>query len=193
MIPAAVAVIIVLLLGIVGFKLLSGRNTTVPTAQVHTTPSPHASNSPHGSPSGSPGGKGPLQVPSYGPASADPIKSIQICTNADPCNIPGSSPETGPLCDVSSCKIEVAMYFTAVQKSTQISYIVKFFDRCSGQTTDLPGAGTTTPASGYIVAIPTDHLTVQIPSGVKSGALVAVAQTPAVASSAPVLIGGDSC
>ena len=84
------------------------------------------------------------------------------------------------------------MYFTAVQKSTQTSYILKFFDRCTGQTTDLPGAGTTTPASGYIVSIPTDHLSVSIPSGVKSGALVAVSQTPAVAASAPLLIGSET-
>ena len=86
----------------------------------------------------------------------------------------------------------MAIYFTAVQKSTPISYIVKFFDRCTGQTTDLPGAGTTTPSSGFIVAIPTDHLSVSIPSGVKSGALVAVAQTPAVAASAPLLIGSQT-
>lgn len=84
------------------------------------------------------------------------------------------------------------MYFTAVQKSTQISYILKFFDRCTGQTTDLPGAGTTTPSTGYIVSIPTDHLSVSIPVGVKSGALVAVSQTPAVAASAPLLIGSEA-
>ena len=85
------------------------------------------------------------------------------------------------------------MYFTSVQKSVPYSYIVKFFDRCSGQTTDLPGANTTTPATGYIVAIPTDHLAVAIPSGVRSGALIAVSQTPAAAASAPLLIGGNSC
>ena len=85
------------------------------------------------------------------------------------------------------------MYFTSVQKSVPYSYILKFFDRCTGQTTDLPGANTTTPPSGYIVAIPTDHLAVSIPSGVKSGALVAVSQTPAVAASAPLLLGGTSC
>ena len=85
------------------------------------------------------------------------------------------------------------MYFTAVQKSVQVSYILKFFDRCTGQTTDLPGAGTSTPATGYIVAIPTDHLAVSIPRGVKSGALVAVSATPAVAASVPVLLGADSC
>jgi len=42
------------------------------------------------------------------------------------------------------------------------------------------------------VAIPTDHLAVNIPGGVKSGALVAVSQTPAVAASAPLLIGSQS-
>jgi hypothetical protein len=187
-----VAVVIILLLGIVGIKLLSSRGGGSPIAQ--TSPSVHASGSPHATPSASPSNKGPLAVPTtFGPASADPVKSIQICTAASPCNIPGSSAETGSSCDVSSCKLEVALYFTAVQKSTPVSYTIKFFDRCSGQTTDLPGAGTTTPASGYIVAIPTDHLSVTIPSGMKSGAIVAVSQTPAVAASAPLLIGGDSC
>jgi hypothetical protein len=192
LLPAAVAVVIILLLGIVGIKLLSSRGGGSPIAQ--TSPSAHASGSPHATPSASPSNKGPLAVPTtFGPASADPVKSIQICTAASPCNIPGSSAETGSSCDLSSCKLEVALYFTAVQKSTPVSYTIKFFDRCSGQTTDLPGAGTTTPASGYIVAIPTDHLSVSIPSGVKSGAIVAVSQTPAVAASAPLLLGGDSC
>jgi hypothetical protein len=34
---------------------------------------------------------------------------------------------------------------------------------------------------------------VSIPTGVKSGALVAVAQQPAVVASAPLLLGGDTC
>ena len=85
------------------------------------------------------------------------------------------------------------MYFSTSQKSVPVSYTLKFFNRCTGVTTDLPGAQTTTPASGYIVSVPTDHLTVRIPSGVKSGALVAVSQTPAVAASAPLLLGADSC
>jgi hypothetical protein len=194
LVPAAVAVVIILLLGIVGIKLLSSRGSGSPIAQGTASPSAHASGSPSSKPSASPSGHTPQAVPTtFGPSSADPVKSVQICTAASPCNIPGSSAETGSSCDVSSCKLEVALYFTAVQKSTPVSYIIKFFDRCSGQTTDLPGAGTTTPASGYIVAIPTDHLSVSIPSGVKSGAIVAVSQTPAVAASAPLLIGGDSC
>jgi hypothetical protein len=195
LVPAAVAVVIVLILGIVGIKLLSGRSTGPPVAQTSASPSAHASGSPHATPSTSPSGKAPLPVPTtFGPSSADPVKSVQICTVASPCNIPGASAETATSCDLSSCKIEVAMYFTSVQKSVPYSYIVKFFDRCTGQTTDLPGPSATTPASGYIVAIPNDHVAVSIPSGVKSGAIVAVSQTPAVAASAPLLLGSqDSC
>ena len=194
LIPGAVAAVIVILLGIVGFVALSHRGGGPVTGQTHTSPTPHGTTSPHATPSASPtGGKTPLAVPNYGAASADPVKSIQICIAANPCNIPGSTPESGSVCDLSSCKLEVALYFTAVQKSVPVSFTLKFFDRCTGQTTDLPGAGTTTPASGYIVAIPTDHLLVNIPKNVKSGALVAVAQTPAVAASVPVLMGSDSC
>lgn len=196
LVPAAVAVIIVLLLGIVGIKVLSGRSTAGnPIARTTSSPSTHPTATPHVSPTSSPSNKAPLAVPTnYGPSSADPVKSVQICSPASPCNIPGSSAETATSCDLSSCKLEVAMYFTSVQKSVPYSYILKFFDRCTGQTTDLPGAGTTTPASGYIVGIPTDHLSVNIPSGVKSGALVAVSQTPAVAASPPLLIGSaTSC
>ena len=191
LVPAAVAVVIVLLLGIVGIKVFSSRGAGNPIARTTATPSTHPTPTPRTSPT--PSGKGPLAVPTtYGPASADPVKSIQICAPSSPCNIPGSTPETASVCDLSACKLEVALYFTAVQKSTQISYILKFFDRCTGQTTDLPGAGTTTPSSGYIVSIPTDHLAVSIPVGVKSGALVAVSQTPAVAASAPLLIGSET-
>jgi hypothetical protein len=85
------------------------------------------------------------------------------------------------------------VYFTSVQKSVNASYTLKFFDRCTGVTTDLPGAGATTPPSGYIVEIPTDHLAVSIPSGAKSAALVAVSSSPAVAASAPLLLGGTTC
>jgi hypothetical protein len=87
----------------------------------------------------------------------------------------------------------VAIYFTSVQKSVPVSYIVKVFDRCSGQTTDLPGAKTTTPSTGFIVVIPNDHVSVALPSGLKSAAVVAVAQDPAQAASPPLLIGADSC
>src|SRR5437868_3985673 len=193
LVPAAVAVAIVILLGIFGVIVLANRGGSPVTSGTHPTPSARASTSPGISPSATPTTKGPLAVPNFGPASADPITKVQICTTASPCNIPGSTPETGSACDLSSCKVEVAIYFSAVQKSTQVAYTIKFFDRCSGVTTDLPGPSASTPASGYIVAIPTDHWAVSIPSGAKSGAIVPVAQKPAVARSEPLLLGADTC
>ena len=195
LVPAAVAVGIVLLLGIFGVIIFNrGSNQT---AQTHGTPTPHTSGTPRPSPGGTPtpsGGHTPQTVPSYAPANADPVKSVQICTTDNPCQIPGSSPESATACTLTSCKVEVAIYFTAVQKSVAYKYDLKFFDRCSGTTTDLPGPNSaTTPPTGYIVAIPSDHWSVSIPSNVKSGALVAVTSAPAVAASAPLLLGAATC
>ena len=196
LVPAAVAVVIVLVLGILGVVVLN-RGGSNPSAKVHTTPSAHASTSPGTSPhaSPSPSGHNPQTVPSYAPASADPVKSVQICTTDTPCAIPGSTPETATNCTLNSCKVEVAIYFTSVQKSVSYQYTLKVFDRCTGTTTDLPGPNAaTTPASGYIVAIPSDHWNVNIPGGIKSGALVAVSSSPAVAASAPLYLGSqNSC
>jgi hypothetical protein len=196
LVPAAVAVAIVLLLGIFGVIILN-RGGSNQTAQTHTTPSAHASTSPGTTPHASPSpsaGHTPQTVPSYAPASADPVKSVQVCTTENPCNIPGSSAETATACTLSSCKVEVAIYFTSVQKSVGYKYDLKIFDRCTGTSTDLPGPNTaTTPSSGYIVAIPSDHWSVSIPSSIKSGALVAVTSAPAIAASAPLLLGADAC
>src|SRR5437867_5189389 len=194
-IPAAVAGVVIILLGIFGVvvlpRLTGGNNNTASV----TSPSPHATGTPKGSPSASPtGGGGRVQtVPTYAPLSAAPVSRLQICTPASPCDIPGEAAESATACDLSSCRVEVAFYFTAVQKSVPISYTLKFFDRCTGQTTDLPGTKATTPASGWIVGIPDDNLAVSIPRGVKSGALVAVSQQPAVAASPALQLGPESC
>ena len=191
LVPAGIAIAIVLLLGTVGVIVLANRGGGPVGA--NPSPSSHPTTSPKGSPNTSPTG-GPQAVPVYAPSSAAPVSRIQICTQASPCNIPGGSPENATVCDLNaSCRIEVALYFTTSQKSVPVSYTLKFFDRCTGTTTDLPGTQTTTPASGWIVAIPTDHLTVRLPAGARSGALVAVSQKPGVAASAPLLLGPDSC
>src|SRR2546427_582239 len=194
LIPVAIAAVIVILLGIVGVIILANRGSG-PVTGVRTSPSASAkpTTSPKGSPSTSPTGGGLRPVPNYGPAGAAPVTRVQICTTASPCSIPGSADESKTVCSLSSCRLEAAIYFSTSQKSVLVSYTVKFFDRCTGQTTDLPGAKSTTPASGYIVSVPSDHLTVRIPGGVKSGALVVVSQTPGVAASAPLLLGADSC
>jgi hypothetical protein len=189
-VPAAIAVAIVLLLGTVGVVVLAGRGGN-PVAGASPSPSSRASTSPKSSPSGVPTG---LQaVPVYAPSSAAPVSKVQICTKASPCNIPGQPAESSTACTLTACTVEVAVYFSTSQKSVPVAYTIKFFDRCSGNTTDLPGAKTTTPASGYIVVIPTEHLTVRMPTGVKSGAIVAVSQQPATAASQPLLLGADSC
>jgi hypothetical protein len=184
-------VAIVILLGIFGVIVLANRGGG--PVSLNPSPSTKPTASPRTSPGTSPTGGGPQAVPVYAPSSAAPVSKVQICTPESPCNIPGGTPEKATVCDLSSCKLEVAIYFTTSQKSVPVSYTLKFFNRCTGTTTDLPGAKTTTPASGYIVAVPTDHLAVRIPSGVKSGALVAVSQQPAVAASAPLLLGAETC
>jgi len=191
LVPAAVAAVVIILLGVVGVVILPRLGGSNPVAS--TSPSARASGSPKASPSSSPTGGGLQTVPTYAPASAAPVSKIQICTAAAPCAIPGASAETGTACDLTSCHVEVALYFTSVQKSVPIAYALKFFDRCTGQSTDLQGTRTTTPSTGWIVAIPTDHLAVTIPAGVKSGAIVAVSSAPATAASAPLLLGADSC
>jgi hypothetical protein len=190
LVPAAALLVIVVILGIVAVNLL-GRHGTSSTAT--TSPTPTTSTKPKESPTPSSGT--PLAVPNYGPAAVAPVASVQICSVATPCTSQYfSTPETGSVCDLNSCKLEVAIYFSTIQKGVPISYIIKFFDRCSGQATDLPGGGETAPSSpGRLISIPTDHLSVSIPTGVKSGAIVAVAQQPAVAASVPLLLGADSC
>jgi hypothetical protein len=189
LIPAVIGLVLILLIGTGGF-ILAHRGGGAVTGG--GTPSPSARTSPKASPKTSPTATtGPLAVPNYGPASIAPITSVIICSTATPCNVPGSAPETATACDLTACKVEVGIYFSGAQR-VPVSYILKFFDRCTGTTTDLPGPNPYTPP-GYNIVIPTDHWPVSIPSGVKSGALVAVAQQPAVAASTPLLLGGTSC
>jgi len=190
LVPAVIGVVLLLLLGTGGF-ILAHRGSSTPNPVA--TNSPTAKTSPKTSPKASPSATTvPLAVPDFGPASAAPITKVLFCSTDTPCNIGGGNPaETATACDLNSCKVEVGIYFSAPQK-VPVAYIIKFFDRCTGTTTDLPGPNPYTPP-GYVVVIPTDHWAVAIPSGVKSGALVAVAQQPGVAASAPLLLGADSC
>ena len=193
LIPGAVAVLIVILLGVAGILVFSNRTTPTGNHVAATSPTAHPTQSPHASPTSAPSGKVPAAVPSFGPASAAPLTKVQFCTTANPCKIAVGTPdETATQCDLTSCSVEVAMYFSSGQHQST-HYNLKFFDRCTGQTWDLPGPPAYTPP-GYAVVIPRDHWTVDIPSGVKSGALVAVSDQPTTAASAPLLLGSqDSC
>ncbi|HVH62514.1 MAG TPA: hypothetical protein VNA65_02830 [Candidatus Dormibacteraeota bacterium] len=193
LVPAAVAVVIVILLGAAGILVFANRGTPAGNHVAATSPTARPTQSPHPSPTSSPSGKVPAAVPSFGPAAADPVTKVQFCTTANPCKIAVGVPdETATQCDLTSCSVEVAMYFSTGQHQST-HYNLKFFDRCTGLTTDLPGPPAYTPP-GYAVVIPRDHWQVNIPSGVKSGALVAVTDQPTTAASAPLLLGSqDSC
>ena len=115
-------------------------------------------------------------MPVYAPAAAAPVTSVVI----DPAN---SSCQLG-----SPCKLEVDIKFSSAQRAN-VSMILKYFDRCTGTTTDFPGGSFTPP--GYTLVI--FDRTITLPAGSKSGAVVAVTQTPAAAASTPLTLGADSC
>ncbi|HET7467806.1 MAG TPA: hypothetical protein VFL29_14200 [Candidatus Dormibacteraeota bacterium] len=170
-VPAAIIIVLLLVLGGGGaFALSKLGSSSNPVA--HTSPSPSPTHK------ASPTPTNVLKdVPVYAPAAAAPVTSVTI----DPAN--SSCTQVS-----GSCKLEVDIKFSSVQRSN-VSFIVKFFDRCSGTTTDLPGASFTPPGFNLVIL----DKTVQLPQGAKSAAVVAVTQTPAVAASAPILLGADSC
>jgi hypothetical protein len=171
LIPAAIAVVVLLLLGIGGFFLANrgGSSTTQ-----GGNPSPHPTASPKASPSPT---NVLQQVPVYAPSAAAPVTSVVI----DPAN--SNCQQIG-----GACKLEVDIKFSSVQRSN-VSFIVKFFDRCTGTTTDLPGASFTPPGFNLVIL----DKTITLPAGAKSAAVVVVTQNPAAAASAPILLGSDSC
>ena len=192
LIPAIIGIVLILLLGTIGGIVLAGRGSKPGVA----TKSPAPKTSPKASPKVTPtpsAGVGPFAVPNYGPAAESPITKVVICTAATPCPIgAGIPPETGTTCDLNSCKIEVAIYFSAPQR-TPVEYMVKLFDRCTNTTKDLPGPNPYSPP-GYVVVIPTNtNWPVAIPAGTKSAAIVVVTKQPTAAASAPFLLGGESC
>jgi hypothetical protein len=191
LIPAIIAVVLILLLGTAGGIILASRNNNNgggPVAQHSPSPGTTPKTSPKASPTPSAQG-GPRAVPTYAPANADPVKSVSYCSPSTPCNIGGATPETATSCDLgAACHVEVALAFTSPQR-VPVGFSLKFFDRCTGVTTDLPGPNSFTPP-GYTLVILEKNVT--LPTGVKSGALVAVSTTPAVAASAPLLLGSST-
>jgi hypothetical protein len=174
MLPAIIGVVILLLLGAGGgIYLLTRPHSTV--GVVTHTPSPGKSPTPKTSPT--PTNPGGLHtVPTYAPASAPPVTGVVFL------------PDT--TCKINSaCRVDVEMRYSSAQSGT-LGYVLKFFDRCTGTTTSLPGRSFK-PSTGFIRADP-GFQTVTLPSA-KSGALVAVSTTPAAAASAPLLLGAESC
>jgi hypothetical protein len=173
--PVIIAVAILLILAIGGGVYLATRGKN-PIIGGTPTPSPSATHSPKASPT--PISTGPQAVPVYAPAAAAPTTSVAFLPAPDTeCQLGGA------------CKVTVEIKFSAAQSGT-VAYVLKFFDRCSGQTTDLPGNNFTPPG---FTTVDITTASVALPSGAKSAALVAVTTSPSTAASAPLPLGGDSC
>jgi len=190
--------VVILLLGTVGAIVLHGRGSPAASGTPKASPTPKASAKP--SPSPSPTGVGLLPVPDYGPAANPPLTSVKFCTPAAPCVFGGSVP---PAMDTNCtlggpCHVDMAVFWTGNTVNT-LTFSIEFFDRCNN-----PNNGSITvlhrtdqnvarfrpiydpaPAGGYPVALP---------SGIKAGALVVIADTGTVkAASAPLLLGASAC
>jgi hypothetical protein len=173
--PAIIVVAILLILAIGGgvFFATRGKN---PITGGTPSPTPSAGHSPKASPT--PISTGPQPVPVYAPAAAAPTTSVAFLAAPDTeCQLGGA------------CKVTVEVKFSSAQSGT-VAYVLKFFDRCSGQTTDLPGNNFTPPG---FTTVDITTASVALPSGAKSAALVAVTTSPSTAASAPLLLGGESC
>jgi hypothetical protein len=188
LVPAAAAVVVLLLLGIAAFYLANrgGQGTSQATASPHPTTSAK-------SPSPSP--TNVLQeVPVYAPSAAAPIASSHFCTAATPCVAPGLPAATDTNFTLGgACTIDVGIFY-APTYGGPVSYILKFFDRCTGVETDLPGlSGRAGNATFPKFSVSELSVAASLPTGAKAAALVAVTQTPAVVATPPLLLGANSC
>jgi len=183
-------VVVLLLLGSGGVYLAGKLGSTTTTSSRPTT-SPH--NSPSSKTSPTPSGS-IQQVPVYAPSNASPIGSVHFCTTATPCAAPGLPNATDTNCQLGArCSVDVGIYYSPTYRGT-VSLVFKFFDRCTGVTTDLPGRTSTAGNSQFPkFSVSEISTNVNLPTGSKSAALVAVIQQPSVVAGAPLLLGSDSC
>jgi hypothetical protein len=182
--PAIIAAVLIVLLAGTGIFLATRGGS--PTAQASPTPS--AKGSPKASPTPTNSG-GPQAVPAYAPTATAPVTNVAFCVQpSHPCQ--GFVASDYPSCKINGpCKVAVEIKFSTVQRGN-VAFTLKYFDRCTGTTTDLPGGNFTPPGFNRVDI----DKVVSLPTGAKSAALVAVTTTPAVAASAPLLLGStDTC
>jgi hypothetical protein len=75
-----------------------------------------------------------------------------------------------------------------------VSYTLKFFDRCTGQTTELPGRSATAGNAQFPkFSVSEISTNVSLPGGAKSAALVVVTSQPSAVQSPPLLLGASTC
>jgi hypothetical protein len=186
LVPAAVAVVILILLGVGGGILISKLRGQSGNPGV-AIGSPSARTSPKTS--ATPSTATLHEVPTLAPATAGQVQSVQFCTAATKCPITG---DTDTNCTLNgTCTVDVGVIFTTAYTGSY-SYDIMYFDRCTGAapTTLLTHQDT---SKGFKIGEPATVLTVQLPSGAKSAALFVVTKTPAGAQSPPLPLGADSC
>src|SRR4029077_20628350 len=123
------------------------------------------------------------------PATAGAVTNVAFCVQ--PTHLcQGFSASDYHNCKINGpCTVTVEIKFSTVQRAN-VAFTLKYFDRCTGTTTELPGGNFTPPGFNRVDI----DKVVSLPTGAKSAALVAVSSTPAVAASAPMLLGStDSC
>jgi hypothetical protein len=194
LVPAAAAIVILLLLG-VGFGIFSairgGSNHNVGVTSPGTSPKTSPKATPKTSPKTTPSPVGgPLQtVPTYAPPSSDPITRVQFCLTAAPCQ-GATSADTNCTLN-SSCHVDIGIYYSAAVG--QLTYYVNFFDRCTGTTTEI-FKRTDTPNPTYRIFLPAPNggFAVTIPTA-KAASIVVVAEAgSAKAASTPYDLPGSA-
>ncbi|TMC00342.1 MAG: hypothetical protein E6J40_02120 [Chloroflexi bacterium] len=71
-------------------------------------------------------------MPTYAPSTNPPVTSVEFLPDAT--------------CTLASCRVDVEMKYSPAQGG-ELGYTLKFFDRCTGTTTDLPGRHFTPPTA----------------------------------------------
>lgn len=186
LVPAAVAVIVILLLGAGSIFLVSKLGSSNGGGHAATT-TPSAKASAHAS--ASPSSETIHQVPTLAPAAAGQIQSVQFCTTATPCPFTGDKDTN---CTINGpCALDVGVIFTSTYTGPY-SYDIMYFDRCAGgEPQTLLSHSDSSRA--FKIGEPASLLNVQLPANAKSAALFVVTRTPAGAQSAALKLGADSC
>ena len=179
-VPAYIALIVLVIagLGAGAYFVTRPQSGTGPSANV--TPSAKSSAKPSPSPSPkispSPSTSVPKPVPTYAPSAAGAVKSVAIDPANTTCTLGGP------------CTVEVDVFFAVGQ--ADVAWSFKVFNRCTGTTDDLPGTHVN-PHADWIEVIGDANL--NLPSGLKSAAIVAITTTPAQAASKEFLLGASTC
>jgi hypothetical protein len=199
LVPAVIAVVVILLLGTVGAIVLHGRGSS-PGGIVKASPTAKTSPKSSPRPTPSPTGVALLPVPDYGPTVNPPLTSVKFCTPSAPCVFGGGVP---PAMDThctlgGPCHVDIAAYWSGKTVNT-LTFTIEFFDRCNNpnNTSTSVFQHTYTNVARYAPIYdpaPAGGFPLTLPSGAKAAALVLVVDTGTVkAASTPIALGAESC